>query len=186
MVAEVEKVALGGRSRGVPENPANNMQIAGITLPMWRKLWLIIGVLLASAELIAPGYFLIWMALAAFGTALVTGIAGVEMPIQVLLFVVLSVFSVGAARRWLVNYPIESADPLMNDRGGRLVGESVVVTQAIEGGSGRVRHGDSEWIARGDDAAAGTRLVVTGHDGAVLLVGAAQPSHIGGEPDLLP
>lgn len=51
MVAEVEKVALGGRSRGVPENPANNMQIAGITLPMWRKLWLIIGV---AAAVIAP------------------------------------------------------------------------------------------------------------------------------------
>lgn len=155
-------------------------------------LWLIIGVLLASAELVAPGYFLIWMAAAAFATALITGIAGVDMAIQVLVFVVFSVFSVGAARRWLSNYPIESSDPLMNDRGGRLVGEAVVVTHAIEGGNGRVRHGDSEWMARGPDAPVGARLVVTGHDGTVLLVapqrlaGSAGGTHIAGDTQLLP
>ncbi len=97
--------------------------------------------------------------------------------IQVLTFAVFSGFSVLAARHWLTLYPIESSDPLMNDRGGRLVGESVIVSRAIEGGSGRVRHGDSEWIARGDDAPAGTRLVVDGHDGVVLLVGPPDTSH---------
>jgi membrane protein implicated in regulation of membrane protease activity len=58
----------------------------------------------------------------------------------------------------------------MNDRGARLVGEMVVVTQAIDGGQGRVRQGDSEWLAKGPDAEPGTRMRVAGHDGVVLLV----------------
>jgi membrane protein implicated in regulation of membrane protease activity len=50
------------------------------------------------------------------------------------------------------------------------VGEVVVVTQAINDGSGRVRQGDSEWLAKGPDAEPGTRMRVSGHNGTVLLV----------------
>ena len=78
--------------------------------------------------------------------------------------------SVFIGRNWLRANPIESADPKMNDRGARSVGETVVVTQVIESGSGRVKLGDSEWLARGPDAEPGTRMRVSGHDGAVLLV----------------
>ena len=46
----------------------------------------------------------------------------------------------------------------------------MVVVQAIEGGSGRVRCGDSEWLAHGPDAEPGSRLTVTGSQGAVLIV----------------
>ncbi len=62
------------------------------------------------------------------------------------------------------------ADPAMNDRGARLLGETVLVTHAIDGGTGRVRHGDSEWLAKGPDAAPGTRMRVAGHEGTVLVV----------------
>ena len=40
----------------------------------------------------------------------------------------------------------------------------------IAAGEGRVRYGDSEWLAKGPDAVIGTRLRVAGHDGTVLLV----------------
>lgn len=145
-------------------------------------LWLILGVILLTAEMLAPGYFLIWLGLAAFATALIAGVADIGFGLQVVIFAVFSGFSVVAARHWLSLYPIESSDPLMNDRGARLVGETVVVSRAIEGGSGRVKHGDSEWIARGADAEVGARLVVTGHDGAMLLVGPADAPHIAGSP----
>ena len=39
----------------------------------------------------------------------------------------------------LTDKPIESSDPLMNNRAGRLVGQTALVTKAIEGGEGRVR-----------------------------------------------
>jgi hypothetical protein len=50
------------------------------------------------------------------------------------------------------------------------VGESAVVVQAIGGGKGRVRLGDSEWLAYGPDADAGTRVRVVGTNGAILRV----------------
>ena len=66
--------------------------------------------------------------------------------------------------------PIASEDPNLNNRGARLTGEVVTVVEAIADGRGRVKVGDTEWSARGGDAAAGARVRVTGADGAVLLV----------------
>ena len=51
-----------------------------------------------------------------------------------------------------------------------MVGEIALVVQPIESGSGRVKVGDSEWIARGPDTAVGERMRISGNDGAILLV----------------
>jgi membrane protein implicated in regulation of membrane protease activity len=85
-------------------------------------------------------------------------------------FVFLSLIVAFSARRFLRDSPIASADPLMNRRVARMVGQTAVVVQAIEHGSGRVHFGDSEWIASGPDLAVGERVRITGADGATLLV----------------
>lgn len=136
--------------------------------PHWS--WLAIGLLLAAAEMAVPGVFLIWMAGAALITGLVVWFVPFGLPLQIVLFAVLAITSVFAGKRWLVSNPVEPLDPKMNDRGARLVGETVVVTSVIEAGSGRVKCGDSEWLARGPDAEPGTRMRVAGHDGTVLVV----------------
>lgn len=132
--------------------------------------WLGMGVFLAIAELLAPGYFMIWLSAAALLTGVITLALPIGLPLQVGVFVVLAALSLAAGRRWLARNPIESADPLLNNRGGQLVGQTAVVTHAIDGGSGRVRHGDSEWLVRGPDAQPGTRVRIAGYDGAVLIV----------------
>jgi membrane protein implicated in regulation of membrane protease activity len=58
----------------------------------------------------------------------------------------------------------------MNKRGLRMAGQVATVTEAIANGQGRVHHGDSEWIARGNDAPVGAKVRITGADGAELLV----------------
>ena len=136
--------------------------------PNWG--WLALGLVLAIAEMAIPGVFLIWLAGAALITGVVSWVVPIGVPLQIMLFAVLAIVSVFAGKRYLRDNPIAAADPMMNDRGARLVGESVVVTHVIEGGTGRVKLGDSEWLVRGPDAEPGTRMRVTGHDGAVLLV----------------
>ena len=136
--------------------------------PHWS--WLAIGLLLAAAEMAVPGVFLIWMAGAALITGAVTWLVPIGLPLQIVVFAVLAIAAVFSGKRYLRANPIVGADPLMNDRGGRLLGETVVVTYAIDGGTGRVKQGDSEWLAKGPDAEPGTRMRVTGHDGAVLMV----------------
>lgn len=132
--------------------------------------WLIAGVILAIAEILVPGFFLIWLAVAAIVTGLLAFILPISMALQILLFAGLAVVAVYAGRRWFILNPIESTDPKLNDRGARLIGETVVVVEAIQDGRGRVKVGDSVWNARGADAAQGDRVRVTGSDGTALLV----------------
>ena len=136
--------------------------------PLWA--WLALGLVLAIAEMAIPGVFLIWLAGAALVTGVVAWLVPVSLPLQIVLFAVLAIVAVFSGRNYLRSNPIVPADPMMNDRGARLVGETVVVTHAIDGGTGRVKLGDSEWLVRGPEAEPGTRMRVSGHDGAVLLV----------------
>jgi hypothetical protein len=132
--------------------------------------WLIAALVLGIAEMLVPGFFLIWLA----GAALLTGILalgfGLPLSLQLLVFAVTAVAAVYSARRWFQVNPIASSDPLLNDRGSRLIGETLVVESAIEHGRGRVRVGDSVWNCRGPDTPAGSRVRVVGSDGTCLTV----------------
>lgn len=132
--------------------------------------WLTLAAILGAAEMVAPGFFLIWLALAAAGVGTLAFLLPVSIPMQVGLFAIASILAVYAGKRFLKENPIVSDDPKLNDRGARLTGEIVTVVQAIENGQGRVRVGDSEWNARGPDAAIGVHVRVTGAEGTVLLV----------------
>lgn len=133
-------------------------------------VWLTLGLVLAGLELMVPGIYLIWLALAAIATGVLTLMLDLSLPLQVIDFVFLALIIAFSAKRFLRDKPIESSDPLMNRRGARLVGETALVVQAIEHGSGRVKIGDSEWIARGSNVAAGERVRISGSEGAILLV----------------
>jgi membrane protein implicated in regulation of membrane protease activity len=139
--------------------------------PHW--FWLSLGVLLGAAEIIAPGFFLIWLAIAAIVTGLLAWVLPIGISLQVGIFAVLAIVAVYAARRWLIENPIVSDDPMLNHRGDRMVGDVVTVVEAIEAGAGRVKVGDSVWSARGPDAPAGAKVRVTGSDGSMLTVEAA-------------
>lgn len=133
-------------------------------------VWLALGLALATLELLAPGVYLIWLAVAALATGGLSFLFDWGWPLEIVSFVSLSLIAVYSARRYLSVSPIISSDPLLNQRGGRMVGETALVVQPIESGSGRVRVGDSEWIARGPDTAAGERVRISGTDGAILLI----------------
>ena len=136
--------------------------------PHW--FWLGLGLVLATLEILVPGVYLIWLAVAAIATGAIAFVFDLGLPFQIINFVFLSLIAAFSAKRFLRDRPIVSADPLLNKRGGRLVGETAVVTQAFEGGTGRVKHGDSEWLARGPDMDTGERVRITGSEGALLLV----------------
>lgn len=133
-------------------------------------VWLTLGLVLAALEMLVPGVYLIWLAVAAIVTGLMTFAFDLSPALQVVDFVLLSLIAAFSAKRFLRDRPIASSDPLMNRRGARMVGETALVVQAIEHGSGRVHYGDGDWIARGPDVAAGERVRIVGSDGASLLV----------------
>jgi membrane protein implicated in regulation of membrane protease activity len=136
--------------------------------PQW--FWLALGLFLAAAEMAIPGVFLIWLAGAAIITGLIAWVIPIGVPLQIVLFGVLAIVAVFAGRRYLRDNPIVAADPAMNKRGARMVGQTALVTEAIVGGTGRVHFGDGEWLVRGPDAPVGARMRIIGSDGAELLV----------------
>lgn len=132
--------------------------------------WLIIAVVLAAAELVLPGVFLIWVAAAAAATGLITLAAGPPVALQLALFAAFAVLATWGGRRWYKANPVPSADPLLNDRAARLVGETVELTRPIIHGHGRAKVGDSEWSVRGPDAPAGSCMRVIGIEDGALVV----------------
>ena len=139
-------------------------------------LWLIGGVILLIAELIAPGFFLVFIG----GAAIVTGLAAfllpLSIPLQLGIFAVIAFLAarIGGRRAYAMRYD-HSPDPYLNDRARRLLGRVVVATQPVDANGGRVRVGDSEWSARGGPAAAGDRVRIVDFEGNCLKV---EPEHI--------
>lgn len=133
--------------------------------------WLVLAVLLALAELAAPGVFLIFIAVAAGITGLLTllfpalGLAG-----GLVSFGAWSVVSVLIGKRWYGNDLEETSDPLLNDPAARLIGREAVVVEWNERGSGRAQLGDSVWPARGDGLSIGMAARVDHvEDGTLIL-----------------
>lgn len=132
--------------------------------------WLIAAAALAGAELLVPGVFLIWIAAAALLTGLITLAGDPGVAIQLALFALFSVLASLGGRAWYKANPVPSADPLLNDRSARLVGETVELTTAIVNGRGRARVADSEWNVRGPDASTGSCMRVIGVEDGALVV----------------
>ncbi len=141
----------------------------GITLAT-HWWWLVLAVVLGIAEIVAPGFFLIWIGAAALVTGLLSLLLGLPPAAEFAIFAVATVIAVYAARRWFSLNPIISADPLLNDRTARMIGKVVTVVEAIDGGNGRVKVDDGVWNATGPALAVGRRARIVGADGSLLRV----------------
>ena len=133
--------------------------------------WLALGTVLLILEVFGAGGYLLWMGIAAAAVGVIKFLVpplGLEW--QLLLFAVLSILT--AVYWWRRQRgSVESGDqPNLNRRGHELIGRTFVVQQAIVEGRGKIKVGDSVWMAVGPDAAVGTPVRVTAQNGTVLSV----------------
>jgi inner membrane protein len=142
--------------------------------PTW--LWLIGGVVLLIAELIAPGFFLMFIGAAAVVTGLLALLLPIGLALQLAAFAVLALAIVRIGGRHAYSYKYEhSTDPLLNNRAARMIGEVVIAVEPVDKNGGRVRVRDSVWSARGGPAAAGDRVRIVDVEGNCLKV---EPEHV--------
>jgi inner membrane protein len=134
-------------------------------------VWLAAALLLGAAELVVPGVFLAFLALAA-GITGATVLAWPDAPLwaQLPSFALWSAVTVGVGRPWYAEPADDQGDPQLSDRATRLPGQVVTVTDALIDGRGRVAVGDGVWLARGPALPAGARARVVAVEGAVLVV----------------
>jgi membrane protein implicated in regulation of membrane protease activity len=136
--------------------------------PGW--IWAIAGVLLLIAEIIAPGFFLVFVGAAAIATGLFTLLFDLGTAPQLALFAIYAVLAVMIGKRWYGEPDEGDQRYAINEPAKRLVGKTVTAATDVDDHGGRVRVGDGEWNARGGPAAPGDRLTVTGVEGSCLIV----------------
>jgi len=134
--------------------------------------WWLLALVLIAAEMLAPGYFLLWIGIAAGVMGLVMLVLpGLSAITQAILFALLALAA--CLVYWKFIRPLaEHRDdqPLLNRRGAQLVGQRFVVSEAIANGRGKIRVGDGEWLASGPDMPVGSEVEVVAVDGTTLRV----------------
>lgn len=136
-------------------------------LEYWH--WLVLGVVLATIEIFAPGIFFLWLGISSAIVGIVIWIfPGLDWQWQLLLFAVLSIASVVLARRYLTRHPIASDEPNLNLRGHQYVGRTFTLQEPVVNGQGKIQVDDSTWKITCEDCEAGTRVLIQGVDGVVL------------------
>lgn len=137
--------------------------------------WMVLGAVLLTLEIVAPGAYLLWLGIA----AILTGTLSLQLwesavwgwQVQVLVFLALSIASVLVGRRFFPNTGQDDTDqPLLNQRERQLIGRTATLEDAITNGYGRVRLGDTLWRVAGPDLPAGTRVRVVSADDGELRV----------------
>jgi inner membrane protein len=138
-----------------------------LTAPWW---WLVAGAILLILEVVLPGVFLLWLGVAALLVGALLWVMPLAFVMQFVVFGALAALLVIFARVFL-RYGVSVSDrSAMNLRGHRYVGQTVVVAEAIRDGRGKVHVGDTQWVALGSDAVAGSRVKVTAVEGTQLRV----------------
>ena len=134
--------------------------------------WWLLALVLIGAEMIAPGYFLLWIGVAAGVMGVITLMAPALPAIaQALVFALLAI--VTCTIYWKFIRPLaehRNDQPLLNRRGEKLVGQRFVLTEAIVNGRGKVGVGDGSWLAEGPELPAGSEVEVVAVDGTSLRV----------------
>ncbi|MCQ8104479.1 NfeD family protein [Methylomonas sp. SURF-2] len=143
--------------------------MAELEIVFWY--WWVVAVGFLAVELLAPGFFFLWLAVSAFvvGSILLM-IPSAPFEVQLLLFSLMAVASIMVWRRYVSAKSQESDQPLLNRRGAQYIGRVFNVVTAIENGQGKIKVGDSLWQAQGEDCPVGTKVKVVAVKGTVFEV----------------
>jgi membrane protein implicated in regulation of membrane protease activity len=126
--------------------------------------WMVLGLALLVLEIIVPGFFLLWIGIAAIITGAVSLLlwdAGVWVwQVQVLLFLGLSLIAAHLGNKVMGGAKEKTDQPLLNRRGEQMIGRIATLTEPITDGRGRVRIGDTMWRVSGPDLPVGAKVRV--------------------------
>lgn len=134
--------------------------------------WLILTVILAIIELATVGLVTIWFAAGSF-VAMFFAAFGASLPVQIAVFVLVSVICLAAVRPLAAKYLNNNIEKTNIDS---VIGRKLIVKTQIDNlkESGKVEYEGSIWLARSDDnniiIPEGTEVTVVRVDGNKLIV----------------
>jgi hypothetical protein len=147
---------------------------------MWQLavhyLWWILALLLIAGELLVPGYFLLWIGLAAAAMGVLLWLVpSMGLLAQAIVFGLLAFAACLAYARW-VRPKLERRVPgseRLNRRAEQMIGQRYELIEPITNGRGKARVGDGQWLVSGPDLPIGSTVEVIAVDNGTLQVRAA-------------
>lgn len=144
-------------------------------LNIWH--WMIFGLVLLGIEMMTGTFDLLMVSIAAFLTGLFEQIApgaAASWQGQFIFFGVVSVVLLALGRTIFSSLRNQEAEhPTLNKRMSALVGQRGIVSIGFAAGQGKVRIGDTEWLAEsvdGSDLTDGAAIVVEGAESTTVRV----------------
>lgn len=136
--------------------------------------WILAGILLIL-ELTAPVFFFLWLGIAAAAVGMILlAFPAIPFETQVVLFGITSVVAVIGWKKYVEARPRTTDQPNLNRRGHQYIGRVLTLSEPIVNGDGKVTVDDSTWRVKGPDLDVGTAVKVTGVDGVIFEVEAAE------------
>jgi membrane protein implicated in regulation of membrane protease activity len=147
----------------------------GINMMSMYYIWWVLGLVLIGAEVLMPGFFLLWIGIAAAAMGVILWLVpGMSVLLQAVLFAALAFISCYAYWRLFRPHQALDGDSRLNRRGEQLIGGRYVLETAIVNGRGKARVGDSLWLVEGPELPVGSSVEVLAVDGSTLRVKAAE------------
>jgi len=133
--------------------------------------WWVLAVFLLGIEILAPGFFFLWLSLSGFVVGSILYLApSTSLEIQLLFFSSLSIFSIFIWRKYGIQHQMETDHPLLNKRGAQYIGRTFSLIEPIENGRGKIKVDDSIWRVQGEDCSLDTQVRVTAVNSTVFEV----------------
>jgi inner membrane protein len=135
--------------------------------------WAIGAVIIAICELHFPGCYLIWIAAGAAVTALLSFAYDLSLHNQIGAFIASTIITcVGGYFIYRYIFGSVVKEVALNDRAKQMIGAKGVVSQSIVNGHGKVKLGDTVWLAEGPDLDSGAAIIVKDVRGITVIVSA--------------
>ena len=133
-------------------------------------IWWVLGLVLLAFEVLHPFSISIWFGLGALAVGTLALFVGWPWQTLFLIWAAVSILLLLIGRRFFRRDAVTSADPLLNDRAGRLVGRVYTLAEPIGENGGRLSIDDTVWRIRGPLAPVGARVRIVAVEGTVLVV----------------
>ena len=129
--------------------------------------WLVLGLSLIILELFLWTVFLLWIGASAITVSIFFYLMpDTSWPIQLLIFVILSLTTTNLAKRY---YPVKTVDDELHEKAKTFIGKECKVS-SIEDGIIKVQIGKSLWFARGTGLSVGQAVKIVGVDDSTFIV----------------
>ena len=145
-----------------------------VEMPFWY--WWVLALGLLILEIMTGTTYVLWPAAAAVIVGLLDlTIMDGQWQLQLMIFGVLTIlftiFITPHVREYVNNTKTDKEH--LNQRGAQKVGKRATVSAAFENGKGKVRFGDTQWLAEGEggvDIEAGQAVEIIDTQGTTLIV----------------